>query len=1022
MGRQRLILVTFLSLVGCGDDGGGLSDYYPELPPTGGAQGASAGQVTDAAQLVTGPAQSGLVGDYFIRNERAAFVVQSPTRVIGVIPQGGNLVDAALLDESGQQTVQDHFGELSLIYVAGRTCEHDEIEIVRDGSKGGPAVLRAIGRGNTNDFINIKAVGVLPIVAAIDPDLPDNVDCATTYILEPGSTTLQVYHSMYNGGPDEVRGPLGALSDSGGTIEAWSNTRGFERADIGALATLGSPNPSDYIVYQGPDVAYGLIPRNEAGTPHAHILIAGVSIFLTGNSFLLEILQMDKYYLRVAKGKGVMQHYDLVVGNNASDVDLVWRAEAAPRAISGTVSWSGGGAAAGARVGIFEDTNGNGQLDAGGTDSTGDSIPDERSLGYIDVKADGTFSGQVPATGAILVRAEIKNVGRSQAVPLADTVTLTIPSPIKVDFQIVDADTSLPIPGRLVVVGTHPAYPDSRVFEVYDRVAGIVQQLHAIRGTTVDMGDGVDPALYLPSGGTYRIFASRGTEWSVASQPVSGTADVDLTFTLKHVVPTPGYFGGDYHVHQIGSPDSPVASDERVRSAVSAGIEVFAVTDHDYVADLQPLVEQMGLGDKVRVMPGIEVTPFAYGHFNAWPMTPDDSSANRGAIDWARGMNDGFAMVPSEIYAAMRERGAQMIQVNHAREKGATSEFQAAFDRANVKYDFDGKTIFGDYENANTPNDWLRLPGESLWSDGFNAFEVWNGFSMADANGDMLRENKRLDRVMRDWLNMLSLGFYVTPTGNSDSHTSSKDPIGMPRTYVRVADDSEAALSSGTAVDAVLAAQTGANNTARDVVITNGPFLDVKVGTAPALARVVTASGGSITLEVTIASPEWAEVDTLEVFANSTPGPVPSGDVTTLIPLKCWTTRSLGTLSAMDPCSQAAIAPENVSIPLATLPGGGGFKRYEATIQVTLDVNDIVTRAGAVGKDAWLVFRVRGDRATFPVLPDNAVDDSTLPVILGGDMTAIADALRGLGIAAAAFTSPVFVDFDGGGYRAPFAP
>jgi hypothetical protein len=395
------------------------------------------------------------------------------------------------------------------------------------------------------------------------------------------------------------------------------------------------PSPSDYIVYQAPGVAYGVIPRNDEGTPHSHVLIAGVSIFLTGNSYLLEILQMDKYFLRIKKGKGVLQQYDVVVGTDSADVDLVWRGEAATRSIAGSVTWSAGGGAAGARVGIFEDTNGNGQVDAGGMDVDGDYIPDERCISYIDVNADGTFVGQVPASGALLVRAEIKNVGRSQVAPLADTVTLTIPSPIKVDFQIVDADTSLPLPGRLLVVGSHAAYPDARVFEIYDRIDGVVQQLHAIRGTTVDMGDGVDPAMYLPAGGTYRIFASRGTEWSVASQPVSGTANVDLTFTLKHVVPTPGYVGGDFHVHQIGSPDSPVGSDERVRSAVSSGVEIFAVTDHDYIADLQPLVEQMNLADKVRVLPGIEVTPFAYGHFIAWPLTPDNDSANHGARLWS---------------------------------------------------------------------------------------------------------------------------------------------------------------------------------------------------------------------------------------------------------------------------------------------------------------------------------------------------------------------------------------------------
>jgi len=64
----------------------------------------------------------------------------------------------------------------------------------------------------------------------------------------------------------------------------------------------------------------------------------------------------------------------------------------------------------------------------------------------------------------------------------------------------------------------------------------------------------------------------------------------------------------------------------------------------------------------------------------------------------------------------------------------------------------------------------------------------------------------------------------------------------------------------------------------------------------------------------------------------------------------------------------------------------------------------------------------RGDRAVFPLITDDTVDDTTLPTLRGGDMTAIAGALQGHGVPATAFTAPVFVDFDGGGYRAPFAP
>jgi hypothetical protein len=1027
MRRISLGLASLLMFAGCGDeiDRGGLSDYYPELPPTGGPQGASAGEVTDPSQLVSGPAQSGMVGDFFIKNEKVSFIVQAPTRVIGVIPQGGNVVDAVLTD-GNQQIVDDHFGELSMIYLLGRTCEPDRIEVVRDGSAGGPAVLRAIGKTGNNDFINLKGIGILPVAMAVDPDIDDGMDCATTYVLSPGSTTLEVHHSLYNSRGDRISGPLGTMADTGGNTEAWTQYRGFQRADISALATLTSPQPTDYVIYQAPGVAYGVVPRHETPTVHTQALIAGVSILVNGYDSLLDVFGPSGHFLSIEGGKGYLQSYDLIVGRDGADIDAVVRSNAGEtlRTVSGRVEMSAGGPAVGARVGVYVDGNGNGQVDPPEVDDDRDGQPDDPIITYFDVAEDGTFSGQLPTSaGNLLLRAEVKNIGRSPAAPVSDTVNLTVPSPIKVDYEIVDQATSMPVPARLSVFGEHPAYPDSRVFETYDRLPDVVNVVHAVRGTSVDLGDGADPALYLPAGGTYRIYASRGTEWSVASQPVYGSGDTSLTFTLAHVNPTPGYLGTEWHVHQVGSPDANILDDERIRSVVSSGIEMFAATDHDYVSDLQPLIESMGLASLVRAIPGLEVTPFAYGHFNAWPLVPDDSSPNKGAIDWARGL-DGFSLLPREIFAAMRDRGAQMIQVNHPRGSGFT-EFQAAWSRANVKYDYDNRTIYGDYMNASVPNADLRLPGESLWSDQFTGIEIWNGFAMEDSNNDGVREIRSLDLVFRDWISMLSLGFFVTPAGNSDTHTSISDPVGMPRTYIRVPDDSPAALASGEAAEAVLLTQTGANQTPRDIVVTNGPMLDIRVGGMPAAGRVFPAAGagGTITVEVKITSPDWAEFDTLELFANSTPGPAPSSGDTTLVPLKCWTSRTIASLHEKDPCARAPMSAEAMTVQLVNVPGAGNARRYEATVSVTLDADDIVTREGATGRDAWLVFRVRGDRAVFPLLlGGGTVDASTRDAIMSGDFQQLRTALTGKGVSAAALATPVFVDFDGGGYRAPFAP
>src|SRR5262249_55439001 len=161
-------------MASCGSDAG-LSDFFPELPPpTGDPQTVFAGEVTDPSQLVTGPAQSGLVGDFFIKNERVTFIIQAPSRVIGVIPQGGNVVDAVPTDGM-HQIVDDHFGELGMIYLLGRTCDPDRIEIVRDGSQGGVAALRAIGKSGNDDFLNIKGIGLFSVDADVDPDIDDGM-------------------------------------------------------------------------------------------------------------------------------------------------------------------------------------------------------------------------------------------------------------------------------------------------------------------------------------------------------------------------------------------------------------------------------------------------------------------------------------------------------------------------------------------------------------------------------------------------------------------------------------------------------------------------------------------------------------------------------------------------------------------------------------------------------------------------------------------------------------------------------
>ena len=67
-----------------------------------------------------------------------------------------------------------------------------------------------------------------------------------------------------------------------------------------------------------------------------------------------------------------------------------------------------------------------------------------------------------------------------------------------------------------------------------------------------------------------------------------------------------------------------------------------------------------------------------------------------------------------------------------------------------------------------------------------DTLEVWTGADfddVADTDDDGVREHTRLDLVLRDWMNFLSLGKVFAPVGNSDSHNQVVRSAGVPRTF-----------------------------------------------------------------------------------------------------------------------------------------------------------------------------------------------------------------------------------------------
>jgi hypothetical protein len=1019
--------ILALALTACGgddisDNGAGLDDFLPELPPTTGeAQTAFAGLIeeSNSEELIPGPASSGVLGDYYIRNNKARFVIQAPVPLVGVVPSGGNLIDAVPLAADGGDRSPDHFGETSIIYQMGRHCSHDSMEVVRDGSEGGAAVLRARGVTGYNEFVNIRGFGLLPVQNELVPELPDEAECATTYVLEPDAPTLQTYFTIFNPSEEVITGPMGMLSDTGGEVFVFFPGTGFSSLGSVSDALDSADSATKYMVWQGPDVAYGIIPRHESSdTVNGSIALAGVSVFIFEVEGFLDALvsELNKFFA-IEPGQGFSFGVDIFVGRDAADVELAYQSfhGGSTATLEGTVSWSDGAPAEGARVGIFEDTNNDGLLDA-----------DDVVVSYAISDPDGKYSADVPP-GDYLLRAEVVEQARSLAskVSTGAVTDFSLQKPVVYDYEIVDDSDNSVIPARITVIGNHRAPRDARTNGNDDSYGGMITTVIAKRGTSTGIGDGADEKLVLPPGEDYRVFVSRGTEWSVAElalSPTAGETPADLEFRLRRVVDTSGYIASEYHVHSIGSPDSPIPDDRRVATAVVDGVEFYATSDHDFVSAQQPVIEMLGLERLTRSIPGVEVSPLVYGHFNAWPMDHDPTSPNGGAINWPFGIG-GFAMTPLEIFSAAMAQGAELVQVNHPR-KGpqGNSDILEHFDRMGLSFDYENRSFGGDVNKMPVPADWLRLPPEetNLFNDGFNSLEVWNGFSSTDTDSDGVREVTALDIVMRDWFNFLSFGKELTPIGSSDTHDEVLEQMGMPRTMVRVSDDSADAIESGTnLIREVLdnLARTGGAKT--DVVVTDGPHISLSVGGDDRpLGKVIDGSSGSVEITIDVQSADWAHFDTIEFFANATPE-VGDVDISALQPFACFTTRT--NLMAVDPCALAGLGGAD-TLTVNQVDAGNGFQRFESSHTFTVTPGDIPVREGATGDDAWIVARVRGDRAIYPLFVGNLVTPGRVSTFVAGPSPELEAILDGSGRPAVAFTSAVYVDFDGGGYKAPFAP
>jgi hypothetical protein len=375
------------------------------------------------------------------------------------------------------------------------------------------------------------------------------------------------------------------------------------------------------------------------------------------------------------------------------------------------------------------------------------------------------------------------------------------------DVRVLDAATGKGIPARITIVSVDGERPDVYYADT---------ERHAVRPGIVYTADG--PAHLEVPAGKYRVTATRGPEWSLASAPVDlaeGVAN-QVELELRHEVEV----AADTHIHTLQfSGHGDASALERVVTLAGEGVELAIATDHNHNTDYRPFQRELRLERWFTPVTGNEVTT-DLGHFNAFPLEPGDPVPDFEKKTW-QGLAD-----------EIRSKGARAVILNHPRwPEAETGPFGVT-----------GLDRFTGERAAGTP-----LP--------VDAMELINSTTL---------ERDPLF-LFGDWFALLNHGERIAAVGSSDSHTVG-DPVGQGRTYVPSATDDPARIDPDAAAEAIAEGRT---------TISMGIFVELRVASGEPGAGDL-ASGRTFrvdrartfSLELRVASPSWVRPRRALFFVN----------------------------------------------------------------------------------------------------------------------------------------------------------
>jgi len=325
--------------------------------------------------------------------------------------------------------------------------------------------------------------------------------------------------------------------------------------------------------------------------------------------------------------------------------------------------------------------------------------------------------------------------------------------------------------------------------------------------------------LEIPAG-TYLIFAARGPEYSIDRRTVEVLEGdrQEIGFIIDKVVETRGLASLDPHLHTQHS-DGYVTVEERLKSLVAEGLDGAVATDHNYVTDYAPALQNLGLAPYLAVLPGSEVTINGMVHYNTYPMEIRPEEETRGAIS-------PLADRPSELFKASRQKNPRaLLQINHPRagDLGYFNNFQldpesAAFALADLDLSFD-------------------------------LLEVMNGSTPYSSN----------EAAIKDWLNLLNRGYFFPAVGSSDVHGIDRVEPGYSRTYLAYSGQKSGRLDWAALLQALKKGRS---------FVSNGPLVEFRINGKHMSGDTFTAKSGKVKVRIKVWSAPWIEVSEVRLIVN----------------------------------------------------------------------------------------------------------------------------------------------------------